>query len=129
MLNFRQLQSRKIFVTSERSSVPYWRKQDNTSKRPDCKYQELILGRDIAVSGGFILARCQVYGDISARYNDLSKDSQLVGFYREVMERRERLDRLEMDEQEAPLVVEAITTDVCRPLDIPGASQFSHFLE
>ena len=110
MLNFRQLQSRKIFVTSERNSVPYWRKQDNTSKRPDCKYQELILGRDIAVSGGFILARCQVYGDISARYNDLSKDSQLVGFYREVMERRERLDRLEMDEQEAPLVVHCTDT-------------------
>ena len=75
------------------------------------------------------LARCQVYGDISARYNDLGKDSQLVDFFREVLERRERLDRLEMDEQEAPLVVEAITTDVCRPLDIPGASQFSHFLE
>ena len=32
------------------------------------------------------------------------------------------MDRLEMDEQEAPRVVEAITTDVCRPLDIPGAS-------
>ena len=74
------------------------------------------------------LARCQVYSDITTRYSDLSKDSQLVAFFREVLERRERLERLEEEEKET-LVVEPNTTDVCRLMDAPGASQLSHVMD
>ena len=63
------------------------------------------------------LARCQVYSDITARYDNLGADSQLVAFLREVLERRERLERLEEEEREATLAVETITADVSRPLD------------
>ena len=74
------------------------------------------------------LARCQVYEDITSKYSDLSQDSQLVAFFGEVLERRERLERLEEEEKEA-LVVESNTTDVCRLMGSPGASQLSHVME
>ena len=75
------------------------------------------------------LARCQVYSDITARYDNLEEDSQLVAYLREVLERRERLDRLEEEEREATLAVETITADVSRPLDFLETSQFSHCLD
>ena len=75
------------------------------------------------------LARCQVYSDITARYDNLGADSQLVAFLREVLERRERLERLEEEEREATLAVETITADVSRPLDFLETSQFSHCLD
>ena len=73
------------------------------------------------------LTRCPVYDDISPKYNDLDDDQQLVLFYREVLTRRERLERLEREEgdlEEAPLVVEKCTTDVCQ--SHLGTGQFSH---
>ena len=72
------------------------------------------------------LTRCPVYNDISSMFNNLNDDQQLVEFYREVLERREMLERLEREEEdqgEEPLVVE-LTTDVCQSL--VGTSQFSH---
>ena len=63
------------------------------------------------------LATCQVYQDISSKYDNLQDDAQLVSFFKEVLERRSRLDELEKEEQDAgdaALVVEPnITTDVC----------------
>ena len=66
------------------------------------------------------LATCQVYDDITASYTNLKEDSQLVSYYREVLERRTLLDDQEREEQETrdqALVVEpSITTDVCQYL-------------
>ena len=66
------------------------------------------------------LAKCQVYSDISARYADLEEeDSQLVTFLREVLQRRDLLERLEREELEAPLAVEEETADVMQAAGLP----------
>ena len=68
-----------------------------------------------------------MYSDISARYADLEEeDSQLVTFLREVLQRRDLLERLEREELEAPLAVEEETADVMQAAGLPGASQLSH---
>jgi hypothetical protein len=43
---------------------------------------------------------CPVYNDIHEKYDNLEDDSELVEFFREVLERRDLVDRMEEDEEE-----------------------------
>ena len=36
---------------------------------------------------------CKVYGDLTHKFSDLTNDNQLVQFFKEVLERRDRLDK------------------------------------
>ena len=38
---------------------------------------------------------CEVYGDLTHKFNDLTDDDALVQFFQEVLARREELDKLE----------------------------------
>ena len=43
---------------------------------------------------------CAVYDDIRAKYSSLEKDEDLVSYFKEILDRRDLLDRLEADEKE-----------------------------
>ena len=62
-----------------------------------------------ATGGGSGVCVGPVDDDIFSKYNFLGDDQQLIQFYREILAKRERLERLEGEEGdlgEAPLVVE-----------------------
>ena len=64
---------------------------------------------------------CPVYNDIYERFGNLDDDSELVEFFKEVLERRDLVDK--MEEEEARAVGD--TADVL-PASDPEASQSSN---
>ena len=42
-----------------------------------------------------MLGQCQVYGDLTYKFNDLTDDNSLVQFFQEVLSRTEELVKLE----------------------------------
>ena len=43
---------------------------------------------------------CPIYSDIRAKYTNFEDDEDLVAYFQEVLDRRDRLDRLEADEMD-----------------------------
>ena len=43
---------------------------------------------------------CPVYSDIRSKYVDFNNDEDLVSFFNEVLERRDKIDSLEQDERD-----------------------------
>ena len=43
---------------------------------------------------------CPVYADIRANYQDFNEDQDLVAYFNQVLERRDRIDSMERDEED-----------------------------
>ena len=48
-----------------------------------------------------VSGKCTFYGDINTRYNDLTDDADLVGFFTEVLARRDEAEDQEEDDMVA----------------------------
>jgi hypothetical protein len=82
-----------------------------------CRCQEEKEDQMHIISG-----KCPVYSDIKGKYAKLERDSDLVDFFREVLERRDLVD--EMEEEEEALAV-GDTADVQLARDPPGQASLA----